>query len=160
MTQLRDDVAFLWGRLATCAPVVYRRFGRVANPPQLTKLPHNRAQGGALLENGRGAGNLALGSPLGTPFRRPLGHERVLALAEGRLKAGCSQDWLPHREAQGGASGHYRAPCCFRMAATSGKPFFSAAASGVTPALVLALTSAPRATSSSTIAVRPHAAAR
>ena len=54
----------------------------------------------------------------------------------------------------------YRAPCCFRMAAASRKPFFSAAARGLTPALVLALTSAPRATSSSTSAVRPHAAAR
>jgi hypothetical protein len=36
-------------------------------------------------------------------------HERTLALGERRLKAGCSQDWLPHKFAgfqqqqQGGA---------------------------------------------------------
>jgi hypothetical protein len=33
------------------------------------------AQGGAFLENRCGAGNLALGSPPGTLFRRLLGHE-------------------------------------------------------------------------------------
>src|ERR1035438_9326199 len=45
------------------------------------------AQGGPFLENRRGAGNLALGSPLGTPFRRLLGHER--AFVAGR-RAGVS----------------------------------------------------------------------
>jgi hypothetical protein len=29
----------LWGSLASCAPVVYRRNWRVANPPQDTILP-------------------------------------------------------------------------------------------------------------------------
>src|ERR1035441_8572905 len=53
----------------------------------------------------------------------------------------------------------WRAPCCFRKAAVSWKPFFSAAARGVTPALLLALMSAPRATRSSTSDVLPHAAA-
>jgi len=28
------------GSLASCAPVAYRRFGRVANPPQDSILPH------------------------------------------------------------------------------------------------------------------------
>src|ERR1035441_9738756 len=47
---------------------------------------------------GCGAGNPALGSPLGTPFRRLFrSHARVFARGKGRLKAGCSQDWLPHR---------------------------------------------------------------
>jgi hypothetical protein len=33
----------LWGSLASCAPVAYRRFGRVANPPQAASLPHTDA---------------------------------------------------------------------------------------------------------------------
>jgi hypothetical protein len=35
----------LWGSLASCAPVAYRRFGRLANPPDPegtpASLPHN-----------------------------------------------------------------------------------------------------------------------
>ncbi|SPF41363.1 hypothetical protein SBA4_2710003 [Candidatus Sulfopaludibacter sp. SbA4] len=45
-----------------------------------------------------GAGNLALGSPLGTPFRRLL--EAVgefFVPGKRRLKAGGSQDWLPRK---------------------------------------------------------------
>ena len=30
----------MWGRMASCAPVVYRRNWRVANPPQVSNLPH------------------------------------------------------------------------------------------------------------------------
>src|ERR1019366_6173519 len=30
----------LWGSLSSCAPVVYRRSGRVNNPPQAASLPH------------------------------------------------------------------------------------------------------------------------
>src|SRR5580658_2797971 len=33
-------VSTWWGSLASCAPVVYRRSGRVHNPPQATSLPH------------------------------------------------------------------------------------------------------------------------
>jgi hypothetical protein len=53
------------------------------------------AQGGAFLENRRGAGNLARSRLSG-------GYWIVSELscsAEGRLKAGCSQDWLPHNAA-------------------------------------------------------------
>ncbi len=32
-----------WGRKVSCAPVVDRRFGRVANSPQVTNLPHRPA---------------------------------------------------------------------------------------------------------------------
>jgi hypothetical protein len=39
----------LWGRMVSCAPVANRRradllaeaYGRVANPPQVSNLPHN-----------------------------------------------------------------------------------------------------------------------
>jgi 4-amino-4-deoxy-L-arabinose transferase-like glycosyltransferase len=34
-------IANLWGRMASCAPVVNRRGGRVANPPQVDNLPYN-----------------------------------------------------------------------------------------------------------------------
>jgi hypothetical protein len=30
----------MWGSLVGCAPVVYRRSRRVANPPQAASLPH------------------------------------------------------------------------------------------------------------------------
>jgi hypothetical protein len=43
-----------------------------------------------------GAGNLALGSPLGTPFRRLFRDVSEPLRGKGRLKAGCSQDWLTH----------------------------------------------------------------
>jgi N-acetylglutamate synthase-like GNAT family acetyltransferase len=35
--------ALMWGRMASCAPVVNRRSGRVANPPQVDNLPHKAA---------------------------------------------------------------------------------------------------------------------
>jgi GNAT superfamily N-acetyltransferase len=35
--------ALEWGRMASCAPVVNRRSGRVANPPQVSNLPHKAA---------------------------------------------------------------------------------------------------------------------
>jgi hypothetical protein len=34
--------AALWGRMASCAPVVNRRHTRVANPPQVDNLPHRQ----------------------------------------------------------------------------------------------------------------------
>ena len=34
----------LWGSFASCAPVCYRRHWRVANPPQVSNLPHTRFQ--------------------------------------------------------------------------------------------------------------------
>ena len=40
---LRLRPAAMWGSLASCAPVVYRRSGRVANPPQDSILPHMKA---------------------------------------------------------------------------------------------------------------------
>ena len=41
----------LWGSLSSCAPVGYRRFGRVANPPQAASLPHTGYLGGAMKLN-------------------------------------------------------------------------------------------------------------
>src|SRR5450759_1131950 len=39
-TSFRRESVQLWGSLASCAVVVYRRSWRVDNPPQLAKLPH------------------------------------------------------------------------------------------------------------------------
>src|ERR1039458_6432694 len=57
-------------------------------------MPH-LAQGGAFLENRRGAGNLARSRLSGGSWAR----SEPSWPAEGRLKAGCSQDWLPHKAA-------------------------------------------------------------
>ena len=35
-----EGLTRLWGSLASCAPVGYRRNWRVANPPQVDNLPH------------------------------------------------------------------------------------------------------------------------
>ena len=43
-----------------------------------------------------GAGNPGLGSPLGTPVRQLFREVSESSRGKGRLKAGCSQDWLPH----------------------------------------------------------------
>src|ERR1035438_2049823 len=48
------------------------------------------AQGGAFLENRRGAGNLARSRLSGGSWAMS-----EPSWPEGRLKAGCSQDWLP-----------------------------------------------------------------
>src|ERR1022692_2650787 len=53
------------------------------------------AQGGAFLENRRGAGNLARSRLSGGSWAM----SEPSSSAEGRLKAGCSQDWLPHKAA-------------------------------------------------------------
>src|ERR1039457_95121 len=53
------------------------------------------AQGGAFLENRRGAGNLARSRLSGGSWAMI----EPLWSAEGRLKAGCRQDWLPHKAA-------------------------------------------------------------
>ena len=50
---------------------------------------------GAFLENRRGAGNLARSRLSGGSWAM----SEPLWSAEGRLKAGCSQDWLPHKAA-------------------------------------------------------------
>jgi hypothetical protein len=50
---------------------------------------------GAFLENGRGAGNLARSRLSGGSWAM----SEPSWSAEGRLKAGCSQDWLPHKAA-------------------------------------------------------------
>ena len=57
--------------------------------------PPHHAQGGAFLENGRGAGNLARSRLSGGSWAM----SEPSWPAEGRLKAGCSQDWLPHKAA-------------------------------------------------------------
>src|SRR5271157_5263127 len=54
------------------------------------------AQGGAFLENRRGAGNLARSRLSGGSWVI----SEASCLAESRLKAGCSQDWLPHKAAR------------------------------------------------------------
>ena len=43
-----DTIHGMWGRIVSCAPVVnrrgrpvYKRFGRVTNPPQVANLPHS-----------------------------------------------------------------------------------------------------------------------
>ena len=41
-TTIHCTTESLWGRLETCAPVVYRRNWRIANPPQVSNLPHKR----------------------------------------------------------------------------------------------------------------------
>ena len=51
------------------------------------------AQGGAFLENRRGAGNLARSRLSGGFWVM----SEPSCPAEGRLKAGYSQDWLPHK---------------------------------------------------------------
>src|ERR1035438_9533204 len=51
------------------------------------------AQGGAFLENRRGAGNLARSRLSGGSWAM----SEPSWPAQGRLKAGCSQDWLPHK---------------------------------------------------------------
>jgi hypothetical protein len=52
--------------------------------------------GSAILENRRGAGNLARNRLSGGSW--VMGEP--LCSAESRLKAGCSQDWLPHKAAR------------------------------------------------------------
>ena len=41
-TTIHCTTESLWGRVETCAPVVYRRNWRIANPPQVSNLPHKR----------------------------------------------------------------------------------------------------------------------
>src|ERR1017187_9366415 len=53
------------------------------------------AQGGAFLENRRGVGNLARSRLSGGSWAM----SEPSWPAQGRLKAGCSQDWLPHKAA-------------------------------------------------------------
>src|ERR1035441_2369589 len=57
-------------------------------------MPH-LAQGGAFLKNRRGAGNLARSRLSGGSWAMSEPSWPV----EGRLKAACSQDWLPHKAA-------------------------------------------------------------
>src|ERR1017187_9728378 len=85
-------------RTITCNRGIRSRF------PESRVLCQVRGQQGeAFLENRRGAGNLALGSPLGTPFRRLLGHERAFVAGRRPAESGPegtrSQDWLPHKAA-------------------------------------------------------------
>src|ERR1039457_3805341 len=65
---------------------------------QRNKRPSWRsdAHGGAFLENRRGAGNLARSRLSGGSWAM----SEPSWPAEGRLKAGCSQDWLPHKAAR------------------------------------------------------------
>jgi hypothetical protein len=60
--------------------------------PTMHKTMH---KAGAFLENRRGAGNLAGSRLSGGSWAM----SEPSWPAEGRLKAGCSQDWLPHKAA-------------------------------------------------------------
>src|ERR1035441_3619582 len=80
-----DCRAHRWGMLPACHPSKART-GDLRSP----------AQGGAFLENRRGAGNLARSRLSGGSWAM----SEPSSSAEGRLKAGCSQDWLPHKAAR------------------------------------------------------------
>src|ERR1019366_8965740 len=94
---------FQWIQHLICAgcTFIYARWtftlfdGRHIAPADASRSKRPRIRGRALLENRRGAGNLARSRLSGGSWAMSEPSWPV----EGRLKAGCSQDWLPHKAA-------------------------------------------------------------